>query len=57
LNEKEFVVSSCSTNLINELRYYVYDEKTGKPKKTDNDHLMDAMLYAIGSDGKYNGKY
>jgi phage terminase large subunit len=57
LNEKEFIVSSCSTNLINELRYYVYDEKTGKPKKTDNDHLMDAMLYAIGSDGKYNGKY
>jgi phage terminase large subunit len=57
LNEKEFVVSSCSTNLINELRYYVYDEKTGKPKKTDNDHLMDEMLYAIGSDGKYNGKY
>ncbi len=57
LNEDVFYVDENSTDLIDELRYYVYDEKTGKPKKTDKDHLMDAMLYAIGSGDKYNGKY
>ena len=57
LNEDLFYVDENSTDLIDELRYYVYDEKTGKPKKTDKDHLMDAMLYAIGSGDKYNGKY
>ena len=57
LNEQSFYVDENSTNLIDELRYYVYDEKTGKPKKSDKDHLMDAMLYAIGSGDKYNGKY
>ena len=57
LNEQSFYVDENSTNLIDELRYYVYDEKTGKPKKSDRDHLMDAMLYAIGSGDKYNGKY
>jgi phage terminase large subunit len=57
LNEQSFYVDENSTDLIDELRYYVYDEKTGKPKKSDKDHLMDAMLYAIGSGDKYNGKY
>jgi len=57
LNEQSFYVDENSTDLIDELRYYVYDEKTGKPKKSDRDHLMDAMLYAIGSGDKYNGKY
>jgi phage terminase large subunit len=57
LNAKEFLVSSSSKNLINELRYYVWDEKTGKPKKSELDHLMDALLYAVGSDGKYSGNY
>jgi phage terminase large subunit len=57
LNEDTFYVDENSTDLIDELRYYVYDEKTGKPKKSDKDHLMDAMLYAIGSGDKYNGKY
>ena len=57
LNQSEFYVDKNSKDLINELRYYVYDEKTGKPKKTNEDHLMDAMLYAIGSGDKYNGKY
>jgi phage terminase large subunit len=57
LNAKEFLVTSSSKNLINELRYYVWDEKTGKPKKSDLDHLMDGLLYAVGSDGKYSGNY
>jgi len=57
LNLDKFYVDKESLDLINELRYYVYDEKTGKPKKTNDDHLMDAMLYAIGSGDKYNGKY
>ena len=57
LNEDVFYVDENSTDLIDELRYYVYDEKTGKPKKSDKDHLIDAMLYAIGSGDKYNGKY
>lgn len=57
LNEDKFYVDEDSKDLIDELRYYVYDEKTGKPKKSDKDHLMDAMLYAIGSGDKYNGKY
>ncbi len=57
LNEDVFYVDENSKDLIDELRYYVYDEKTGKPKKSDRDHLMDAMLYAIGSGDKYNGKY
>ena len=57
LNQDKFYVDRNSTDLINELRYYVYDEKTGKAKKTNEDHLMDAMLYAIGSGDKYNGKY
>ncbi len=57
LNKDVFYVDKDSKDLINELRYYVYDEKTGKPKKSDNDHLMDALLYAVGSGDKYNGKY
>jgi phage terminase large subunit len=57
LNQKEFFVLSTSENLINELRYYVYDEKTGQPKKSELDHLMDALQYGVGSAGKYNGKY
>jgi len=57
LNEDVFYVDENSKDLIDELRYYVYDEKTGKAKKSNRDHLMDAMLYAIGSGDKYNGKY
>ena len=40
-----------------ELKKYVWSEKTGKPEKNDTDHLIDAMLYAIGSGDKYNGSY
>jgi phage terminase large subunit len=57
LNTKEFYITKKSNNLVNELRAYVWDEKRGKPMKNDKDHLIDALLYAVGSDGKYNGKY
>lgn len=57
LNQDRFYVDKNSKNLIDELRYYVYDKKTGRPKKTEKDHLMDALLYAIGSGDKYNGIY
>jgi phage terminase large subunit len=57
LNEKQFFITKRSTNLATELRHYVWDEKTGKPQKSELDHLMDAMMYAIGSGDKYNGDY
>jgi len=57
LNDDLFYVTKRSENIINELRHYTWDEKTGKPKKTNLDHLMDALCYAVGSDGMYNGKY
>lgn len=49
LNEKKFYITKRSTNLAEELRNGVWDEKTGKMKKSDKDHLIDAMLYAIGT--------
>ena len=57
LNSDIFYITERSKNLINELRHYIWDPKTGKAKKSDLDHLMDAMQYAIGSDGYYSGKY
>jgi len=36
------------TDLLNELSMYYYEENTQKPKKT-NDHIMDAMRYAVQS--------
>ena len=56
LNGQTFFVEKNSVNLKHELRNWKYDEKTGKPEKSDNDHLMDALCYAVGSDGKY-GNY
>ena len=57
LNSQIFFVDENSSNLVDELRYYIWDEKTGKPRKTDKDHLMDALLYGVGSEGKYSGNY
>ena len=57
LNHSTFYVTERSEDLIKELQVYVYDEKTGKPKKSEFDHAMDAILYAVGSDGKYNANY
>lgn len=57
LNRGNFFVDKNSEDLIDELRFYVYDEKTGKGKKSDRDHLIDALLYAVGTGEKYTGKY
>lgn len=57
LNERKFYVTPRSRNIQEELRHYVWDEKTGKPKKSDKDHMMDALMYAVGSAGKYSGSY
>jgi phage terminase large subunit len=57
LNERKFYITSSSSNLREELRVYVWDEKTQKPKKSNQDHLMDALMYAIGSGDKYDGSY
>lgn len=49
IQENQFFVTSTSTNLIKELRGYVWDkDKTGKPLNEPvkkNDHLCDAMRY------------
>jgi len=57
LNEQLFYVTKRSVNLHNELRHLVWDERTGKPAKSQLDHLMDAIFYAIGSGDKYTGQY
>ena len=57
LNTDVFYVDKESKDLINELNYYCYDERTGKPQKSDRDHLMDALLYSVGSENKLLGKY
>lgn len=57
LNADTFYVDEDSKDLIDELRYYVYDSKNGKPQKSDKDHLMDALLYAVGSENKLVGRY
>lgn len=57
LNTDIFYIDKASTDLKEELEEWVWDKKTGKPKKSQKDHLMDALCYAIGSHGKYNGKY
>lgn len=57
LNEQVFYITSRSVNLKEELEDAVWDEKTGKIKKSDKDHLIDAMLYAVGSENLNKGKY
>lgn len=57
LNERKFFITKRSINLANELRHLVWDERTAKPMKSNLDHLMDAMMYAIGSGDKYSGIY
>lgn len=57
LDENIFYITEDSKNLLSEIREWVYDKKTGKPKKSQKDHLMDALCYGVGSEGKYSGKY
>ena len=57
LDESTIFIHKDSRNLIEEIREWVYDPKTGKPKKSNKDHLMDALCYGVGSEGKYDGQY
>jgi len=57
LNEKKFYITKRSANTIKEFRGLVWDEKTGKPKKSNEDHATDAVMYAIGTEEKYKGNY
>jgi phage terminase large subunit len=57
LDENSIFIEKGSTNLISEIKEWVYDPKTGKPQKSNNDHLMDALCYGVGSEGKYDGSY
>jgi phage terminase large subunit len=57
LNKEKFYITKRSTNIVDEARCLVWDEKTGKPQKSKKDHAMDAIFYAVGSEGKYDGSY
>lgn len=57
LNTKTFYIEKGSTDLIEEATELVYDPKTNKPKKSDKDHAMDALFYAVGSEGRFTGNY
>lgn len=57
LNEDVFFIERADKELENELQHWIYDEKTGKPKKSNIDHLMDALKYGVGSGDKYSGRY
>lgn len=61
LQDKTFYVTKSSSNMIDNLRHYVWaTDKTGKslnkPKK-EHDHTMDAIIYFIGTEDKYTGVY
>lgn len=56
LHQNSFSVVK-SDNLLNELRLYKYNQKTQQPEKNKQDHLIDAMLYAIGSGENYTWSY
>lgn len=57
LNEKVFYVDPNSKDLQYELRHWVWDDNKSQPKKSKDDHLMDALCYAVGSAGKFSGNY
>lgn len=43
-----FVVKDAAPNFINEIYQYIWDDKTGMPKK-ENDHAQDAVRYCIAT--------
>jgi phage terminase large subunit len=57
LHQNNFSVTSKSLNLIDELRVFKYNKTTGLPQKNNQDHLIDAMLYAVGSGEGWNWNY
>ena len=61
LNNDVFYVTESSVNTIDELLTLVWDKDskgvpTGKPRK-GNDHACDAIIYFVGTEGKYDGSY
>ena len=61
MNKEKFYVTKDSVDVIQELYGYTWDmdskgNATGKPRKK-NDHAMNAMQYAVGTEGKYDGTY
>lgn len=61
IGREHFYITKRSQNLKTDLENYQWQEdKTGqqlpKPKK-ENDHGPDAMLYFVGTEGKYDGSY
>lgn len=61
LNHETFYVTTRSANIIDNLNNYIWDtDRNGNPLNTPkkaNDHCPDAMIYAVGSEGKYDGNY
>ena len=61
MQQSKFYVTENSTNLVNELRGYVWQtDKTGRKvnKPIDSyNHLIDAIRYFLTSVGKYDGNY
>ena len=45
---KFYVVKDAAPNFINEIYQYIWDDKTGMPKK-ENDHAQDAVRYCIAT--------
>lgn len=43
-----YVVKDAAPNFINEIYQYIWDEKSGMPKK-ENDHAQDAVRYCIAT--------
>lgn len=61
LNERVFFVTKSSESLKSELLSYRWEidrsgTPTGRPVKK-NDHGVDAVIYFLGSHGKYDGEY
>ena len=57
LSSNIWYITERSINIKEEVREWVWDKKTGKPKKSHKDHHMDGLCYAVGSEGKYSGSY
>lgn len=45
--DKLLCLSECMSDFISEIQSYIYDERTGKPKAKQADHLMDATKYVL----------
>lgn len=59
--QNHFFVTKSSTGMIGNLQNYIWAvDKTGEPlnkPKKDNDHAPDAIIYFIGTQDKYDGRY